>query len=415
MPAQSRLLLAAVVCTPEEEIAAGYVRVAGGRIVAVGRQAELTERDRREGEVHHLGDAVLAPGFVDLHINGGAGADFLEASETGDLAALRLHLAHGTTALLPTLITARHQEIVDALRVLAALRQSGPPEGGPVPEILGVHLEGPYLSRVKRGAHPPEPMRRPSLDEVAAYREASGGSLRMITVAPEVEGMIPFIQAIVADGIVAAIGHSDANYETTCAAIAAGATFAVHVFNALRSFHHREPGAAGAILDAPGVVAEVIADGYHVHPAGLRIAHRVKGTSGMVLATDAVSLAGLPEGSATHGRLGAERIQIRHGHAVTMDGTLAGSTLTLDRAVKNMVELAGVTRREAIQMATLNPARVLGAEKRKGRLAPGCDADLVVLSPDLTVREVFVAGVSVNRAISHPPSAISSEGRKSGG
>jgi N-acetylglucosamine-6-phosphate deacetylase len=411
-PDRPQLLLAAAVCTPEEEISAGYVRLAGGRIAGVGRQADLSAGDRRDTQVRELGDAILAPGFIDLHVNGGAGSDFLEASEPGDLAALRLHLAHGTTALLPTLITARHQELVEALRVLARIRASAPGPGEPRPDILGVHLEGPYLSRVKRGAHPPEPMRRPSLDEVAAYRKASDGVLRMITVAPEVEGGIPFLRAIVAQGIVAAIGHSDACYETTCAAIEAGATFAVHLFNALRSFHHREPGAVGAILDSPRVAAEIIADGVHVHPAGLRIAHRSKGTNGLVLATDAVSLAGLPDGSTGRGRLGAERIQIRNGQAVTMDGVLAGSVLTLDRAVKNMVELAGIAPREAIRMATLNPARVIGADKRKGRLAAGCDADLVVLAPDLTVREVFLSGVPVNRAGSQQPPAGSPAGRK---
>lgn len=390
------MILRGTLCTPLEAIPDGGLVIADGRITDVG-PADRVLAGAPAGTIRDFSGCTLVPGLIDLHVNGAGGRDFLEGTTDAVTQAARAHAGRGTTALAPTLVTASHRQILTALQAVRKVAEAPPGMTPDLPEIVGIHLEGPFISRVRRGAHPHEPIRPASLEEVVQYREASGGRLRMITLAPEVAGALPLIREAKTWGMVISLGHTDATYEQALEAIEAGATYAIHVFNAMRGFHHREPGAAGAVLDRKEVTAELIADAIHIHPAGLRMVYRLKGPEGVVLASDAVSVAAAPRKVSDSGscRLGGERLVLREGRAVTLDGTLAGGAITLAEAVRNMVLVAGIPLADAVRMATLNPARVLGIEGRKGRLAVGCDADVLVLNGGLEVEAVFVRGHQV--------------------
>jgi N-acetylglucosamine-6-phosphate deacetylase len=353
----------------------GVVEVAGGRIADV--RAEPLADDAR--------GALVVPGFVDLHVHGGAGAEFPTAGEDGLHDLLAVHARHGTTGLLATTVSAPPGPLRDAV---ASLARAASVAGGA--ELLGIHLEGPFLSDARRGAQDPRALRPPDPREIDALLAAGGGAVRLVTLAPELPGGLAAIEQLVAAGVVAALGHSDATYEQGRAAITAGARHATHLFNGMRPLHHREPGLAGAALEAPDVVCELIADGHHVHPAALRLAHAAKGTAGVALVTDAMQAAGLGDGRYRLGRLA---VRVRDGRAELADtGTLAGSTLTMDAAVRHAVEAMGVPLADAVAMASVVPVRVLGLDDRKGAIAVGFDADLVVLDDRLEVRRVMVGG-----------------------
>jgi N-acetylglucosamine-6-phosphate deacetylase len=280
-------------------------------------------------------------------------------------------------------VTAAPERLEAAVRTLGAAPAV---DGGAA--ILGIHLEGPYLCDAHRGAQDPRHLRAPDLGELDRLLDA--GPVRLVTLAPELPGALAAIERLVDAGVVAAVGHTGATYDQAAAAFDAGATHAAHLFNGMRAFHHREPGVIGAALDRPDVVCELICDGLHAHPAAMRLAHRVKGAGGAVLITDAMQATGLGDGRY---RIGDLPVVVRDGRAELADsGTLAGSTLTMGAAVRNAVRLMGISLPDAIRMAAATPARVLGLEHRKGMLAPGRDADLVVLEDDLAVRATMVGG-----------------------
>jgi len=382
--------------TPDEEIEDGCLLVQEGRIVRAGRSSELKTDELKGAEVYDLQGKILAPGFIDLQVNGGGGRDLLEGTEGAVEAVARFHLHHGTTSFLPTLITSPPSELFAAIRAIRGFLRKRDQEAEPASEILGIHLEGPYISPGKRGVHPVEWIRPPSLPELREYWAASGGLLKLLTFAPEQPGGLGLIQGIKALGVIPAIGHTDATYEEAMVAIRAGALLATHVFNAMRGFHHREPGAVGAVLDAP-IMASFVADGLHVHEAGLRLLYRAKGADHLIVVTDAVSLTGVdPQQTAEREyRLGGQRIVMREGRAVNRQGTLAAPILTMEEAVKNAARFMGCPIREAIRMATANPARLLGIGDRKGKLAPGCDADLVIFDEALNLKGVWSKGRKV--------------------
>lgn len=390
--------LHARIYTPVEEVEDGYLIVEDGLILDVGACRVLRAESLREAEVVELRGDLLVPGFIDLQVNGGSGRDFLEGTEEAVVEAASFHLQHGTTSLLPTLITAPHAELLNAVEAIRRFRFGHGFEKERLPEIIGIHLEGPYISQERKGVHPREWIRSPSLAELRQYQKASGGLLKLMTLAPEVPGSRELIRELKATGIIPSMGHTNATYDEAMAGILAGISFATHVFNAMRGFHHREPGAVGAVLDS-SVAAGFVADGFHLHEAALRLLYRVKGVEDLILVTDAVSLAGVEAEKAREReyRLGSRRIILRDGKAVALDGTLAGPTLTMEVALQNLVRFLRCPFKEAVQMATLNPARLLGIEARKGRLAPGCDADLVVLDERLEVKDVWVRGKRVKR------------------
>jgi len=289
----------------------------------------------------------------------------------------------GTTGFLATIATLAP----DALRrAVAAVAAAAGHESGA--RILGIHLEGPFLSHARRGVQPAEWITPPSLPLFEKFMRAAGGCARILTLAPEIPGALDLISEARKRGLVVAMGHTDSTYDQAFAAIERGAHHAVHVFNAMRPFSHRETGVLGAILTSTDVTAELIADGVHVNAAAMRLLFAAKGMDRVLLVSDATAAAGMPDGTY---RLGTFEVVVTGGVCRTAEGRLAGSTLTLDRALRNVVAL-DVPLADAVRMLTLNPARLLGLERKKGVLAPGADADLVLLDEKLQVTRVVCRG-----------------------
>lgn len=374
-------LTGARVLTPQEEIASGTVVVEGGRIVAVGAHV----RPPSQGQLLSLAGLTLVPGFIDLHVHGGNGYR-LSTKDPAELQAYaRWVVSRGVTGFLASIAAAGHAEALDYLKTAASV--CGPVAQGA--SLLGIHLEGPFISAAHRGALPPTWPRDPSLEELEAYLEAAGGHLRLLTLAPELSEARAVMEVALNSGVAVAMGHTDASYAEAKGALEAGISLVTHVYNAMRPFHHRDPGPVAAALESPGVVAEVIADGVHVHPAAVRLLLRAKGALQVALVTDGSPLAGLSEGIF---HLWGQEVRLAAGRATLADGTLAGSALTMDRLVANLVEWGDCSLQEAVTMATSVPARVLGLAGYKGRIAPGYDADLVALDDSLEVVMTWVGG-----------------------
>lgn len=377
-------LFAARVLTPWEEIPDGVVLLEDATIRSVGRRADMPvpENARRT----ELGDCTLAPGFIDIHIHGGAGHDVMEAGG-GALAALGRHLLrHGTTSYLPTTVSAPADQLELSLAGLGrALTARAFDAGEPGAEPLGLHLEGPFLSAACRGAHAQAHLREPSIELFERFRQAAGGWMRIMTLAPELPGAAELQAHAQRAGVKIGIGHSNATYEQAVAAIELGASHGVHVFNAMRGFAHRDPGILAALLTDDRVMAEAIADGIHVAPAALHLLFRTKGRTRTILVTDAVSATGAGPGRYMLGGMQIEVKQESPSGPLTCrnsEGALAGSVLTQDAAVRNMAAFSATSLGDAIGMVTANPARLLGLSGRKGSLEAGADADLAVLTAD---------------------------------
>jgi N-acetylglucosamine-6-phosphate deacetylase len=371
------ILTAGTVVTPGS-VAHGWVRVEGERIAAVG-----VGRPRR-ADIDLGDDAVLVPGFVDQHVHGGAGAAFTGADPEDALRAVRFHRGHGTTTMLASLVTAAADQLRREVAALTELVDDG--------ELAGVHLEGPWLAAARCGAHDPLQLRDPDRDELA--RLLAAGSVRMVTLAPERAGGIDAIRQVVAGGAIAAIGHTDASYQLTRAAIAAGARVGTHLFNAMAPIHHREPGPAVALMEDERVVVELVTDGLHVHPALWTHVVASTGPDRVAAVTDAMAAAGMPDGEY---RLGALRVTVADKVArVAGDGPIAGSTATTEDLFARIVASAALPRpdalRRAVAMTSATPARVLGLSGEVGEIAPGRRADLVALDAGLAVARVWRKG-----------------------
>ncbi|WP_143588270.1 N-acetylglucosamine-6-phosphate deacetylase [Tersicoccus sp. Bi-70] len=377
------VLTAARVVTGAGVLAPGWVRIEGaagrGSITGVG---EGPARGGALERVLALGDVTVAPGFVDLHQHGGGGAAYTDGPDAARTV-VAAHRRHGTTSMLASLVTDGPDRLEAQVRALAPLVESG--------DLLGVHLEGPWLSPAHRGAHDPGLLTAPNATDVHRLVTAVPGAVRMVTLAPELDGGVEAVAALTAAGVVAAVGHTDASLDRGHAAVDAGARVGTHLFNAERPLHHREPGVILALLQRPEVVVELIADGVHVHPA--MIAHAASSAAGgFALVTDAMAAAGAPDGPY---RLGPLDVEVAGGVArVAGTDTIAGSTLTLDRAVAFAVREAGIELEVALRAASTAPADVLGRPDL-GRLAPGARADLVVLDADLAVTRVLRGGAWV--------------------
>ncbi|MGH9677102.1 MAG: N-acetylglucosamine-6-phosphate deacetylase, partial [Candidatus Acidiferrum sp.] len=262
----------------------------------------------------------------------------------------------------------------------------------PRAQILGIHFEGPFISAARRGVHPPEQIKLPSAEILEKFLHAAGGRAQILTLAPELLGAMPCIAAARKAGLVVAMGHTDATYEQARAAIAHGTRHAVHVYNAMRPFSHRDSGVIGAVLTSPEVSAELIADGVHVDEAAMRLLLQAKGAERVILVSDGISATGMPDGKYTLGKL---EVTVSGGVCRNAEGRLAGSTLTLDRALRNIVAL-GTPLADAARMLTLNPASLLGMEFKKGSLRAGADADIVLLDEALQITNVWTRGAAVN-------------------
>jgi N-acetylglucosamine-6-phosphate deacetylase len=376
----SLLIAAGRVVLPDRVLSPGWVAVTGRLITGFGEGAPP-----RAADADFPAD-VLAPGFVDAHNHGGGGVGFHDLGPDARAIAeriVRTHRAHGTTTMMASLVTAPLDELERLVRALAELVREG--------LLAGIHLEGPWLSPAHRGAHAEDLLRLPDAAGVDRLMSAGAGAVRMVTIAPELQGGLPAVSRIVRHGAVAAIGHTDADYALTRAAIEAGATVGTHVFNAMRPLHHREPGAAGAVLEDPSMFAELVADGVHLHPSIVRLIS--DSPARPVFVTDAMAAAGASDGDY---KLGALDVRVADGAARLVDGTIAGSVLTLDQAVRYAVLTAGVPLAPAVRAASQNPADMLHLTDR-GRILPGLRADLVVLDGELQVRAVMHEGTWVSR------------------
>lgn len=364
-------------------------------LIEDGVVAEVSSRTARQipdgARVMDFAEAVLAPGFVDIHNHGGAGHDVMSDDSAGLAALERLLAAHGVTGYFPTTVTAPVDKTLSALDRLAgeiekAERNQKSAEGRARP--LGIHLEGPFISHVRRGVHPPGNLLPPTLAAFDRFWQAARGRIRMLTIAPELEGAEEVIAEAASRKVCVSVGHSDADLETTRAAIAAGARHATHTFNAMRPLSHRDPGIIGAVLTDTRLSADIVADGIHLDPAIVQLFLKAKGAEGAVLISDATAATGMPEGRY---RLGSLEVEVKDGR-VTSGGTLAGSVLTLDRAVRNVMEFAHWDLQAALRLASLNPARAGGLSDR-GKIEAGSPADIVVLTPAGEVKATIVGGV----------------------
>jgi len=337
-----------------------------------------------------FGDAVLAPGFVDIHIHGGAGHDVMEADADGLSAVEQLLFKHGVTSYFPTTVTAPLDKTWSALDRLANAIESASryDESRKVrARPLGIHLEGPFISHARRGVHPPQNLLLPTLPAFDRFWQAARGHIRVMTIAPELEGAGEVIAEAARREVCVSLGHSNSDLNSARAAVAAGARHATHTFNAMRPLDHRDPGIIAEVLTDSRLSGDIIADGIHLDPTIVELFLKAKGVDGAVLITDAISATGMPDGRY---RLGTFEVEVKNGRCLA-DGKLAGSVLTMDRAVRNVMHFTHWDLQQAIRLATLNPARVAGFTDR-GKLEAGAVADFVVLSPSGEVRNTVIGG-----------------------
>ncbi|MER6073769.1 N-acetylglucosamine-6-phosphate deacetylase [Streptomyces sp. NPDC001817] len=350
-----------------------------GRVVVEG--TKIAAAAPANADVIDVSGHWLVPGFVDLHNHGGGGASF---SGTPDqiMTAIRTHRAHGTTTLVASTVTDEMDLLVRQAGLLSELAEQG--------EIAGIHFEGPFISPCRKGAHSEELLRDPDPAEVRKLIDAARGRAAMVTLATELPGGIDSVRLLAEHGVIAAIGHTDATYEQTVQAIDAGATVATHLFNAMPALNHRAPGPIAALLEDERVTVELINDGTHLHPAALELAFHHAGASRVAFITDAMDAAGIGDGRYM---LGPLEVEVSEGVARLVEGgSIAGSTLTLDRAFRRAVTVDGLSVEDAVQALSVNPARLLGLFDRIGSLEPGKDADLLVLDADFGLKGVMRRG-----------------------
>jgi N-acetylglucosamine-6-phosphate deacetylase len=336
---------------------------------------------------------MLAPGLIDIHTHGGHGITFGAAGRLAeDLADYsRWVTSTGVTGFLCSVAAPDPKALLEVVRAYADALENGTPGA----EALGLHLEGPFLNPARKGAFNPAWLRPPSVEEVLACIEAGRGWVRLVTLAPELPGASEIARALRERGVVAAMGHTDADFAVASAALEGAFTHVTHTFNAQRAFDHREPGVVGAVLASDYGTAELIADTIHVHPAAMKVLVRCLGRDRVILVTDAMAGAGLGDGEY---ELVGHRIRVRNGRAMLADGTLAGSTAALNECVLNLARSADLTLAEVIPMASINPARLLGLEGGLGSLEQGKEASLIALDEEARVRLAMVRGRVVYRA-----------------
>ncbi len=386
--------------TPQEVVQHGTLVIEGGRI------AEVSERrvPRSDPGVIDAGGKLVVPGFIDLHVQGCCGHDVWEADPSAVRAMAESLVRFGTTAFLAT--TEYNPPGIAAIRSAMA-------DGCPGAQPLGLHIEGPFVSPRRLGAIPESYCWRPSVSALEGILQTTGPDLRLMVVAPEVEWGVEIVRELAAAGVRVAIGHSDATQEQAAAGIEAGISHATHLFNAMRGIGSADIGVAGTVLTHDEVTAELVADCIHVHPAMLALAVKLKGPHGIALISDAIRATGLPDGVYRH-RENDEELHVHDGAVRLRDGTIAGSTLTLNRAICNMVRRADVPLREAVTMATHTPARILDLAESKGALQAGMDGDIAILDNAFEVWMTLVRGRIVHAEGATGCSSLSEAGPRTG-
>ena len=380
--------------TPREEIPDPLLLIENGRIAAVSSRAqqEIPANATIFDLTHDFPGAILAPGYLDIHVHGGNGVDVMRADPSELLRLNRFHAVHGVTGYFPTTVAASLDETCRALELLASAIEAAQSSSGwssdtPQAMPLGIHLEGPFLSHQRRGVHPLQYLVEPTPEIFSRLWQAARGQVRMMTIAPELPGAIEVIAEAARRNVCVSLGHSDATLEAARAGVRAGARHATHTFNAMRPLDHRDPGILGEVLSDDNITADIIADGIHVAPKVVKLFLQAKGLEHSVLITDATAAAGMPDGIY---QLGPIQVAVKDGKC-TMDGKLAGSVLTMDRAVRNITQFAGWSLRDAVRAATLNATRAVGLAQH-GQLVAGAEANIVVLSPEGEVRKTIVRG-----------------------
>lgn len=379
----------------------GALLVYDGKIAWVGSEDELRRIEQHEGgwkfkqakikcsDIEQIVDAQggwVLPGFIDVHVHGGFGADFMDANLEAIATITGFHSKNGTTAMLATTMTASREQLSAVLDAIDEYMQGDMPNA----QLLGVHLEGPFISPVFSGAQNPAFIALPQMTWLEDWVRQHPEVIRLLTLAPEREGALPLISWLKGQGITVACGHTDASYEQIEAAVEHGLQHAVHTFNAMRMLHHREPGTVGAVLSDDRIYAEVIADGHHVHPACIQLLSKAKPKDRLLLVTDAISATGLGEGIY---ELGGLKVTVKGGVARLLEGdSLAGSTLTMMEAFRFCVEKVGLSIPQVSQMASGTPAATLGFADHMGSIVVGKQADLLLVTPELQLQTVWVKG-----------------------
>jgi len=379
--AETSVLTGASVVLPDGIVEGGRITVAGATIAA---------NDPVQASTLDLPGHWILPGFVDIHVHGGGGASFSSVRTQDILTVIDTHRRHGTTTMLASTVTGDLDDLARQAAFLSELAEQG--------DLAGVHFEGPFISPHRCGAHKPSLLRDPDPAEVRKLLDASRGAARMVTLAPELPGGLDSVRLLAEQGVIAAVGHTDAAYEATLRAIDAGATVATHLFNAMPPLHHRDPGPIAALLEDERVTVELVNDGVHLHPSILELAFHRAGADRVAFITDAMDAAGFGDGNYL---LGPMAVEVTDGVARLVDGgSIAGSTLTLDTAFKRAVTIDHLPVPDAVLALSANPARLLGAYDRIGSLEPGKDADLVVLDAEFDLVGVMRKG----RWVVEPPS-----------
>jgi N-acetylglucosamine-6-phosphate deacetylase len=354
-----KLLKNCDVLTPLRVIRNGSVLIQGERIRRVGQFGDSGIPPGTR--IFNFRNKLAVPGFIDIHLHGAGGVEFTGSSPESIVTALKTHLRNGTTSLLPSLMTAPHEQVLNTIKTFLDIKKNTPD----IPEIIGINLEGPYISKEKRGVQRTQYIRRPSLQEMKEYIRVSKGSIKIVTIAPEIEGISAFIRFLTEQGIIPSAGHTNADFEQTQQAIESGVILATHLFNAMRGIAHREPGAAGALLLNDEVYAEVV-----------------------VLVTDATKFYG-----------------IRKGASYSKEGKLFGSNTELGSALKHTIQFTGIPFERILRTVTVNPAKLLNIENKKGLLKKGNDADIVILDKELNIKDVFIKGKRFSPSENIPSSA----------
>ncbi|WP_334075748.1 MULTISPECIES: N-acetylglucosamine-6-phosphate deacetylase [Paenibacillus] len=380
-------IIHANIVTPRGRISDGAVTVKDGVITYVGSTAGAPAETPGSVEVVDAQGGFVLPGFIDVHVHGGMLHDFSEPGQEAFDAITKLHCSQGTTSMLATTMTLPKPVIEQVLEEVQRYIENGMPYA----KLAGVHLEGPFISPKWPGAQNPAHIVPPNAEWIEAWEERYPGLIKQVTFAPEREGAHDLIRFLRKKGIVAAAGHTDATYEEMMAAVEVGLHHAVHTFNAMTPLHHRKPGVVGAILSSPAISGEIIADGIHVHKAGIQLLASVKKNHNLILITDAMSAAGLGDGEY---KLGDLPVVVKD-HVCTLrdsEGTLAGSTLTMIRGFRHLVREIGLSVEEASEAASFNPAKLIRIDHLTGSIETGKLGDLLLLDRELELQQVWVEG-----------------------
>jgi len=385
-PTITTAIIHAVITRPNQEPRKGSILLRDGKILEI-LPDQLPSLPRSVKRIN-ADNCRVCPGFIDLHVHGAGGRHFLDPPYRKLESILRTLHGLGTTSLLPTLSAASPKEI---LAYLSFIREHKA-EGTLSSSILGVNLEGPFLSIGKRGAQPLRALRQPDISLLDQILKEGEGLIKIMTLAPELEGALKLVPRLKKAGVIPAAGHTQADYEITVEALKKGLSYATHFFNSYPPLHHRAPGPLAAVLEAEKVDLELIADGFHVSPVMIRLLFRLKEFEHIILVTDGT--AALGERLTTFS-MGGREVNLEQGAPRLRDGTLVGSTVSLNRSLKNIIEFVGLPFSRALALVTLHPARVLGISSSKGDLGEGMDADLVIMDEKFNVKRTIVAGRTV--------------------